>query len=68
VFAIAGAVVGIGIGWGFPLSLVGLVLGLRARRRGRPWRVLGTWVIALAVVSGIASLAWLGYSVVYLLG
>jgi hypothetical protein len=68
VLSILGALVGLVIGWGFPLSIVGLVLALRSRREPGPSRTLSTWSIALAVVSALASVGWLAYSVVVLLG
>jgi hypothetical protein len=66
VLSIAGAVLGLAIGWGFPLSIVALVLALRARRAPGPSRTLSRWSIALVVVSAVASVAWLVYSLVTL--
>lgn len=68
VLAILGALVGLAIGWGFPLSVVALVLALRARATSGSSRTLSTWSIVLVVVSALASIAWLVYSAVYILG
>ena len=67
VLAIVGAVLGLAIGWGFPLSALALVLGLTGRRRTGSSRRLAAWTIALVVLSAVASLGWLVYSVVYIL-
>ncbi|PSL36701.1 hypothetical protein CLV49_0299 [Labedella gwakjiensis] len=65
VLAIVGAVVGLAIGWGFPLSVIALVLALKSRAASR---TLATWSIVLVAVSALGSIAWLVYSAVYLLG
>lgn len=67
VLSAVGALIGLAVGWGFPLSIIGLVLAVRARREPGPSRSLGRWSIVLAVVSGLASVAWLSYSLVVLL-
>ncbi|RWZ64384.1 hypothetical protein ELQ92_06335 [Labedella populi] len=67
VLSIVGALVGLAIGWGFPLSIAGLVLALRGRRGPGPSRTLATWSIVLAAVSGLSSVGWLAYSLVSLL-
>jgi hypothetical protein len=67
VLSILGALIGLAIGWGFPLSIVGLVLALRSRREPGVSRAVSTWSIVLAAVSGLASVGWLAYSVVYIL-
>lgn len=66
--SILGAILGLVIGWGFPLSIVALVLALVSRKASPAARRLATWSIALVAVSGIASVAWLVYSILYLLG
>jgi hypothetical protein len=67
VLSILGALIGLAIGWGFPLSIIGLVLALRSRREPGVSHATSTWSIVLAAVSGLASVGWLTYSVVYLL-
>ncbi|RUQ98929.1 hypothetical protein [Labedella endophytica] len=66
--AIVGALIGLAVGWGLPLSIVALVLAMRVRRRPGRSRLMATWSIALVLVSAIASGAWLAYSLVVLFG
>lgn len=66
VLAVVGVLLGLAIGWGLPLSIVGAALGLRARRRGAS-RTVSRWTVVLAIVSGLASLAWFTYSLVVIL-
>ncbi|RWZ49952.1 hypothetical protein ELQ90_11440 [Labedella phragmitis] len=67
VLSILGALIGLAIGWGFPLSIIGLVLALRNRREPGASRTISTWSIVLAAVSGLASVGWLAYSLVHIL-
>jgi hypothetical protein len=65
---IVGLVVSVFVGWGFPLSIVAIVLGFRARRRepgarGRALTGLVTGFVGLA-----CSIGWLVYSVVVIIG
>ena len=68
VIAIVGAVLGLAIGWGLPLSVVALVLVLSSSGGARASRRVRTWTIVLCAVSAAASAAWLAYSIVTLLG
>ncbi len=67
VLSIVGAVIGLLVGWGFPASIIGLVLARRARREPGSSRALPAWSVALAVVSGLGSVGWLAYSLVVIL-
>ncbi|MBF4568386.1 DUF4190 domain-containing protein [Plantibacter sp. VKM Ac-2880] len=65
---IVGLVVSVFVGWGFPLSIVAIVLGFGARRRepgarGRALTGLVTGFVGLA-----CSIGWLVYSVVVIVG
>ena len=65
---IVGLVVSVFVGWGFPLSIVAIVLGFGARRRepgarGRALTGLVTGFVGLA-----CSIGWLAYSVVVIIG
>jgi hypothetical protein len=68
VLGIVGSVVGLAIGWGFPLSIASLVLAVPARRVPGSSRTVATWSIGLVVLSGFASVAWLIYSIISLVG
>lgn len=68
VTGVVGLVVSVFVGWGFPLSIVAIVLGLGARRRepqgrGRALTGLVTGFVGLA-----CSVGWLVYSVVVIIG
>jgi hypothetical protein len=67
VLAIVGAIIGLAVGWGFPLSAVALVLALIGRRRAGASRGITAWTIGLVVLSALASVGWLVYSIVYIL-
>jgi hypothetical protein len=65
---VVGLVVSVFVGWGFPLSIVAIVLGFGARRRepqgrGRALTGLVTGFVGLA-----CSVGWFVYSVVVIIG
>ncbi|TQJ29678.1 hypothetical protein [Microbacterium sp. SLBN-146] len=58
-FAIAGLAVSLVVGWGFPLGLIGLIVGIVSLRRPGESRALAIWSLALAAVSLLYSAGWL---------
>jgi hypothetical protein len=61
-FSIAGLVVSLFVGWGFPIGLVGLVSGILAVRRPLESRAVAVWAIVLGAVSILFSAGWLFYA------
>jgi hypothetical protein len=58
-FSIAGLVVALFVGWGFPLGIVGIVAAILALRRPLESRAVAWWALALGVLSLIYSAGWL---------
>ncbi|MET0296146.1 MAG: hypothetical protein ABW024_01995 [Microbacterium sp.] len=61
-FAIAGLLVSLVVGWGFPLGLVGLILAIVALRRPFESRAVAVWTIVLSGVSFLYSAGWLWWA------
>ncbi|KRA25727.1 hypothetical protein ASD65_15825 [Microbacterium sp. Root61] len=58
-FSIAGLVVSLFVGWGFPIGIVGIVTAILALRRPLESRRVAVWALVLGVVSVIYSAGWL---------
>jgi hypothetical protein len=58
-FSIAGLVVSLFVGWGFPIGLVGAVTAIVALGRPRESRGVAVWAIVLGFVSVLYSAGWL---------
>lgn len=61
-FSIAGLIASFFVGWGFPVSLVGLVTGAMALRRPLESRALAAWALALGVTGLVYSAGWLVFA------
>jgi hypothetical protein len=61
-FSIAGLLVSLFVGWGFPIGLVGIVSAILALRRPLESRAVAVWALVLGVVSVIYSAGWLLYA------
>jgi hypothetical protein len=61
-FAIAGLVVSLFVGWGFPIGMVAVVSAIIALRRPLESRAIATWAIVLGVVSILYSAGWLVFA------
>ncbi|MCP2635297.1 hypothetical protein K0817_001785 [Microbacterium sp. HD4P20] len=61
-FAIAGLIVSLFVGWGFPIGLVAVISAILALRRPLESRAVGVWAIAIGVVSILYSSGWLLYA------
>ena len=61
--AIAGLVVSIFVGWGFPLGITALILGILALRSPIEKRPVAIWGIVLAAVSLLYSAGWLMWGI-----
>ncbi|WP_438353754.1 hypothetical protein [Microbacterium sp. CJ88] len=59
VFAIAGLAFALFVGWGFPIGLVAIVVGVVAVRRPIENRMAAVWAICLGAVSVLYSAGWL---------
>ncbi|MCH6231788.1 hypothetical protein MK786_13640 [Microbacterium sp. CFH 31415] len=60
--SIAGLVVSLFVGWGFPIGLVGVVTAILALRRPLESRPVAIWALVLGVVSILYSAGWLFYA------
>lgn len=58
-FAIAGLMVSLFVGWGFPIGLVGVVAAIVALRRPLESRAVAVWALSLGAVSVLYSVGWL---------
>ena len=58
-FSIAGLVVSLFVGWGFPIGLVGVVSAILALRRPLESRAVAVWALAIGGVSILYSAGWL---------
>ena len=58
-FAIAGLVVSMFVGWGFPIALVGVVTAGIALRRPQESRAVAAWALVLGIVALVYSAGWL---------
>lgn len=58
-FSIAGLVVSLFVGWGFPIGLVGVVAALVALRRPLESRGTAVWALCLGLGSVLYSAGWL---------
>ncbi|MEV7692405.1 DUF4190 domain-containing protein [Microbacterium sp. NPDC089189] len=58
-FAVVGLIVSFVVGWGFPLGIVAVVLGVLSLRRLVESRPLAVWGIVLGVLSLVYSGGWL---------
>lgn len=65
---LVGLVVSIFVGWGFPLSIAAIALGLVARRREPQGRGRALTGIVTGIVGLVCSVGWLAYSVVVIIG
>ncbi|GAA1982961.1 hypothetical protein [Microbacterium pumilum] len=61
-FSIAGLVVSLFVGWGFPIGLVGVISAILALRRPLENRAVAIWALVLGAVSVIYSAGWLLYA------
>ena len=61
-FSIAGLVVSLFVGWGFPIGLVGVVSAILALRRPLESRAVAVWALAVGTVSILFSAGWLFYA------
>lgn len=61
-FSIAGLVVSIFVGWGFPIGLVGVVSAILALRRPLESRAVAVWALVLGIISVLYSAGWLLYA------
>jgi hypothetical protein len=61
-FSIAGLLVSLFVGWGFPIGLVGIVSAILALRRPLESRAVAVWALVLGVVSVIYSAGWMLYA------
>ena len=61
-FAIAGLVVSMFVGWGFPIGLVAVVSAIIALRRPLENRAMAVWAIVLGTMSMLYSAGWLLYA------
>lgn len=62
-FSIAGLVVSLFVGWGFPIGLVGVVAAIVALRRPLESRGVAVWALSLGLVSVLYSAGWLLWAV-----
>ncbi|MFE7843919.1 hypothetical protein ACFUTX_01840 [Microbacterium sp. NPDC057407] len=62
VFSIAGLVVSLFVGWGFPIGLVGIVSAILALRRPLESRAVAIWALVLGAVSLLYSAGWLWFA------
>lgn len=58
-FSIAGLVVALFVGWGFPIGLVGTISAIIALRRPLESRAVAIWALVLGIVSILYSAGWL---------
>ena len=58
-FSVAGLIVSLFVGWGFPIGIVGVVTGILAIRRPLESRTAAIWAIVLGAVSILYSAGWL---------
>lgn len=63
VFSIAGLVVSLFVGWGFPIGIVGIVTAILALRRPLESRAVAIWALAVGGVSLLYSAGWLIFAV-----
>ena len=61
-FSIAGLLVSLFVGWGFPIGLVGVVSAILALRRPLESRAVAVWALVLGAVSVLYSAGWLLYA------
>ncbi len=62
VFSIAGVLVSLFVGWGFPIGIVGVVSAVLALRRPLESRGMAVWALVLGVLSIVYSIGWLLYA------
>ncbi|HWI31676.1 MAG TPA: hypothetical protein VNT50_09285 [Microbacterium sp.] len=58
-FAVVGLVASLFVGWGFPVSLVGVVVAVVALRRPLESRTVAAWALALGILGLLYSAGWL---------
>ena len=58
-FSIAGLIVSLFVGWGFPIGLLGAVAAIVALRRPLESRSIAVWALVLGLVSVLYSAGWL---------
>ena len=58
-FSLAGLLSSLFVGWGFPISLVGIVLAGIALRRPLESRAVAGWAMALGILGLVYSAGWL---------
>lgn len=61
-FSIAGLLVSLVVGWGFPIGLVGAITAIVALRRPLESRQVAVWALALGIVSVLYSAGWLWFA------
>lgn len=61
-FSIAGLLVSLFVGWGFPIGLVGVGSAILALRRPLESRAVAVWALVLGTVSILYSAGWLLYA------
>lgn len=65
---LVGLVISIFVGWGFPLSIASIALGIVARRREPLGRGRALTGIVTGIVGLVCSVGWFAYSVVVIIG
>lgn len=61
-FSIAGLLVSLFVGWGFPIGLVGIISAILALRRPLESRAVAVWAIVIGAASLLYSAGWLLYA------
>ncbi|GAB2832732.1 hypothetical protein ACFQ0P_09485 [Microbacterium insulae] len=61
-FSIAGLLVSLFVGWGFPIGLVGVGSAILALRRPLESRAVAVWALVVGTVSVLYSAGWLLYA------
>ncbi len=61
-FSIAGLVVSLFVGWGFPIGIVGVVSAILALRRPLESRAVAVWALVIGLVSILYSAGWLVFA------
>ena len=63
VFAVAGLAFSLFVGWGFPIGVIAVVVGIVALRRPLESRGMAVWAICLGALSVLYSAGWLVWAV-----
>jgi len=65
-FSLMGLISSLFVGWGFPLSLVGIVVSAMALRRPLESRAVARWGLALGILGLVYSAGWLLWAAIQL--